>query len=110
MLRLHLLNTLAWVALFARPPLEAKRVVDAAGRLLLALPNAGRAIEAANRLEPYGTCLSRALAIAACLPSAEVVIGVRPGVHAPVNAHAWIELGGSPLRPEDVVGTPIARF
>jgi hypothetical protein len=57
-----------------------------------------------------GSCLSRALAIAARSPSADVVIGVRPEGGTGLYAHAWVEVDGKPLHPSDPGGSEIARL
>jgi hypothetical protein len=108
MLGSHALHFVAWVALRARPPKGAKRVVDLAARLLPEL-DAHAARAAASGLRG-GTCLSRALAIAARVPGAEVVIGVREGASRMVDAHAWVEVDHTPLDPSQVAGQEIARL
>jgi len=59
-------------------------------------------------LEPYGTCLTRAIAVAARLPNSTVVLGGM--VEERLHAHAWVEVGGRPLRSWDSCGEPIARL
>ena len=71
-------------------------------------PEAARSALAA--IAGHGTCLGRALAVAARAPSADVVIGVAPGGASPLFAHAWIEMDGTPVDPLDVIGAPIARI
>ncbi|WP_394848339.1 lasso peptide biosynthesis protein [Pendulispora brunnea] len=68
--------------------------------------------DAAAALDGAGTCLSRALTIAACLPCSEVVIGVDPNgkTALPIFAHAWVEVSTVPIRPTDVQGLEIARL
>jgi hypothetical protein len=109
MLASHALHLLAWLAVRTRAPLEAKRVVDLAGRALPPIPDADAARAVGRRLRG-GTCLSRALTIAARLPGAEVVIAVRPGEKREVDAHAWVELERVPLNASEVVGEEIARL
>jgi hypothetical protein len=90
--RLRALHWVARAALRVRPPLQAKAVVD---RLASAFPRLGGvddARAAVRELYPAGSCLSRALAVAAALPSAEVVIGVYPPSATRVVAHAWLEI------------------
>jgi hypothetical protein len=87
------LHVLARVAVRARPPLEAKRLVDALGSVLAPLP-LGEAIRIGQELEGRGTCLSRALVIAARLPGAQVVIGAQTGAGNGFAAHAWVERDG----------------
>lgn len=105
----RLLNLVAIVLLRARPPLEAHAILKRVGRLLP--PHRGRedVLRAAGRLGPRGTCLSRALALAARTPGAAVVIGVRPEPGT-IEAHAWVELDGRPLRATDPSGEEIARL
>ncbi len=112
MIRLHALNGIAWVALRFRTPREAKCLVAVAAKLLARpLREEVSARKAADQLDPFGSCLSRAMAIAAVFPTAEVVIGVRPGAsETSLFAHAWVEWGGRPLRATDVVGSEIVRF
>jgi hypothetical protein len=57
-----------------------------------------------------GTCLSRALAVVARAPDAEMVIGVAPRAGDPLFAHAWLEQAGEPIDPADVAGHEIARL
>ena len=57
---------------------------------------------AAERVSGRGTCLSRALWIAARCPGAEVVIGVRrPSPNDPLRAHAWVEMNGRTICEQD---------
>ena len=42
-----------------------------------------------------GSCLSRAIAVAARVQGAEVVIGVDPWGSSTTRAHAWVELDGT---------------
>lgn len=65
---------------------------------------------AARSLGRHGSCLSRALAVAARAPTADVVIGVQPRQAAPLFAHAWIEMNGAPIDPAEVAGVAIARL
>lgn len=65
---------------------------------------------AARAIARQGTCLSRALAVAARTPTADVVIGVEPRKDAPLFAHAWLEMNGVPIDPSEVAGTVIARL
>ncbi len=64
----------------------------------------------ARRLDGYGSCLSRSLAVAARTPTADVVIGVEPRPGESPFAHAWVEIGGVPLDASDVAGTVIAKL
>jgi len=103
----HLLHAVAYVSIRLLPPRRAHAFVLRAGSLLPQRHTAAEVRRAANRLRS-GTCLSRALTISARAPRSEVVIGVgRPNE---LNAHAWVELDGSPLRPADPRGEEIARL
>lgn len=104
---LHALHGIAWGALRVASPVRAKAAVDAVARLAPTFDDAAEAAAAARTLR-LGTCLSRSLTIAACLPGAEVVIGVDPKT-APL-AHAWVELDGVPLASEAPRGDVITRL
>lgn len=111
MIREHFLHVVARAALRALPPLDAKRVVDAAAVPLGRYPSLDRARAAAGTLDGTGTCLSRALTVAARLDGARVVIGVEPGRQiSMLHAHAWVEIDGAPLRASDPRGEEIARL
>ena len=69
-----LLHLVARVAVRVRPPLEAKKVIDAIARLLPPL-SLGNAMRVGQEAEGRGTCLTRALAVASRLPGSEVVLG-----------------------------------
>jgi hypothetical protein len=58
---------------------------------------------AADRLLRSGSCLSRAVTIAARLQGADIVIGIDPwhSKSAETRAHAWVELAGERLRPNE---------
>jgi hypothetical protein len=83
------------MALVLRSPMRAKALVDTVGSHVLELEGVEQARAAAECLFPRGTCLSRALAIAAALPDAEVVIGAAPEPGAVLRAHAWLEIRGT---------------
>jgi hypothetical protein len=104
------LHVLARVALRIARPLRAKRMVDAAARWIAPLPDLDVARGLASAIDGQGTCLSRALTVAALLPEAEVVIGVDPRASSRLYAHAWVEHGGHALRASDVSGLEIARL
>lgn len=61
----------------------------------------------AATLEPSGTCLTRALAVAAVTPGSVVVLGGWLDANR-FNAHAWVEIDGIPLRAWDRSGKPLA--
>jgi hypothetical protein len=99
----RLLHVVALVAVRARPPLEAKRVVDAFGRLMPKLsPN--DAVRLGKAMEGRGSCLTRALAVSARLPGSEVVLGTDGTGDGEFTAHAWVEHGGRLIE-----GAPAAR-
>jgi hypothetical protein len=89
---LHGLHWLARMALRVRTPLAAKALVDRIGRRLPELRGVEDAQAAVRALFPAGSCLSRALTVAASLPRAEVVIGVDAWSAAQMSAHAWLEI------------------
>ncbi len=103
----HLLHAVAWLSLRAMPPKEAYAVVLRAGAVLPQRRSVPAIRRAAARLR-FGSCLSRAMTLAARAPGSEVVIGVSPP--GAFSAHAWIELDGAPLDPNDPVGTEITRL
>jgi hypothetical protein len=110
MLSLHALNLTALVALAFLKPKDARGLIGHLGARLPRRLDEGQARDAVGRLKPLGTCLSRSLAIAARLPNAEVVIGVRKEGAGDVRAHAWVELDGKPLIADEVVGEELARL
>lgn len=87
---LQLVHLLARAALRWQAPLQAQRTVGRVTRHLRPY-SAGDALLAHRKLRGQGTCLSRAFAVAARLPGAEVVIGVNPRLGPPLRAHAWVE-------------------
>ncbi len=98
------------------PPLRAHAVLLRVGALLPELRTADEVRRALSHISGHGTCLGRAMAVAARTPTADVVIGVDR--HAPEEsparrrlfAHAWIEMSGAPVDPLDAMGAPIARI
>jgi hypothetical protein len=104
------LHLIARVALRVARPLNAKRIVDLAGRWVGPLPDVAIAQRVARSINTRGTCLSRALTIAALLPGAQVVIGVDARARSQLLAHAWIEYGGRALDVSEVRGLEIARL
>jgi hypothetical protein len=103
----HLLHVVAYVSIRLLPPRRAHAVVVRAGAFLPQRRSLAAVRRAASRLRS-GTCLSRALTVSARAPGSEVVIGV--GRPSELNAHAWVELEGRPLRPDDPSGAEIARL
>jgi hypothetical protein len=101
----QLLHALAYGALRVLGPERAKRGVGRLGALLPKLDVKEARCRHASLWR--GTCLSRAIAIAARVPGARVVIGVGPG--APLWAHAWVAAGEE--RIGDTLGlSEMARF
>ncbi len=106
----RVLHEAARIAVRALPPLRAKQVIDAIGRLMRPL-SADEARTAVRGLGGAGSCLTRALAISAVLPASEVVIGVDPRRSETLYAHAWVEVNGTPLDgTESPVVTPVERL
>jgi hypothetical protein len=103
----HVLHAVAYVSIRLLPPQRAHAFVVRAGSFLPQRRSVDAVRRAAGRLRS-GTCLSRALTISARAPGSEVVIGV--GRPSELNAHAWVELDGVPLRPSDPRGAEIARL
>jgi len=101
------LHELAYFTLRFSSPLTAARIVRKAARWVTPYKGADEAREAAARLEGRGTCLTRALAVAARLRGAHVVIGIDPSTEATLG-HAWVELDAHPLREGDPRGATIA--
>jgi hypothetical protein len=93
-LQLHALHWVARAALRVRSPLQAKNLVDRVAARLRPLGGIDEARAALEHLFPSGSCLSRALTVAAALPGAEVVIGVDGSSAARLSAHAWLEMRG----------------
>jgi hypothetical protein len=91
------------------PPLRAHALLLRVGRRLPEIRTPEEAREASARLGRLGSCLSRALTVAARTPTADVVIGVAPTA-SPLFAHAWLEMSGRPVDPSDVAGAAIARL
>jgi hypothetical protein len=110
MLTDELLNVAAYVLLRFRKPLEVQAALARIGPILPQLHTRRQIQRASAALGRRGTCLSRALAVAARAPEAEVVIGVCPPGETPFRAHAWLELQGEPLDPSDPSGAEIARL
>jgi hypothetical protein len=106
----HLLHLLARAALRMLPPLRAKRAVDFAACCLPRLGGTDEACGLASKLDGHGSCLSRALTIAARLPGSDVVIAVDPRLARPLYAHAWVEVAGRALRASDIGGQEIVRL
>jgi hypothetical protein len=93
-LRVHALHCVSRLALRHLRLLEAKALVDRVARRFPVLRGASQAEAALRELQPGGSCLSRAVTVAAMLPGAEIVIGVDPWGSANLVAHAWLEVDG----------------
>ena len=106
----ELLNLAARVLLRAWSPSTVHAWLTRIGQVLPQRRTPADVRAAASRLRPKGTCLTRALAVAARAPRADVVIGVRPEGRGSIHAHAWIEVEGEPLYPSDPSGLEIARL
>jgi hypothetical protein len=104
------LHLLARVLLRLCSPQRAHEILTRVGGLLHPHADRSELLRAGRRMRSHGTCLSRALAVAARAPQAEIVIGVLPRRGQRLLAHAWLEVCGMPLNPSDVVGTEIARI
>ena len=107
MIRTHVLHAIARAALRTSSPLRALSIVRRVARRLTPYPDRAVAAYEAAALEPSGTCLSRAITIAARYPGARVAIGVDPARTGPF-AHAWVEIDGGPLFAGDPRGAVIA--
>ena len=90
----RLLHLVARLAERTQQPLRAKRLVDTLGHLLRPL-DSREAMRDARKLEGSGTCLTRALTIAARLPGSEVVIGTNGLPASAFSAHAWVVHNGT---------------
>ena len=103
------MHFIARVALRTRSPLLAKRLVDALGAMMPRL-SADRAMYVAASLEGTGTCLTRALTVAARLPGSQVIIGSDGLSGGRFGAHAWVELDGRIVGPSERSRHEIARL
>jgi hypothetical protein len=68
--------------------------VDRVAQHMPRLRGADDARAAVSALRHSGSCLSRAIAVAATIPGADVVIGVDIWRSAQLAAHAWVEIDG----------------
>jgi hypothetical protein len=100
----------AWILLRTFSPARTHALLLRIGAHLEPIDTVDEARLVLRALLRHGTCLSRALAVAARTPTADVVIGVEPRKDAPLFAHAWVEMDGAPIDPSDVAGTVIARL
>jgi len=101
------IHFLSRIAIRMLPPVEAKRWVSSIISQLEPLDD--EAADSFAQQLRHGTCLSRAIAVAARLPAADVVIGSRRSADGKAFAHAWVECGQ--IRIGDAEGTAeLARF
>ena len=93
---IRVLHWFARAALRVAPPARAKRIVDAVARFGAFRPRlaAADARERLDALGEHGTCLTRALAVGARIPSAAIVIGVGAPNKGRLVAHAWLIVDG----------------
>ncbi len=106
----ELLHALTRLLLRCCSPRRAYAIVTHVGKLLPPLVDRSDLVIAGARVRRRGTCLSRALTLAARAPHAELVIGVAPRAGQALFAHAWLELGGEPIDRAEVAGVEIARL
>jgi hypothetical protein len=104
------IHVLARILLRICSPGRAHAILTRIGALFSSHADRAGLLRASAHLRRQGTCLSRALAIAARAPQAEVVIGVAPRSGQPLLAHAWLELAGEPVDASDVAGNEIVRL
>lgn len=104
----HASHVVARIAVALLPPKAALRATASVVRGLPVGAEAARHI--AGLLEPSGTCLTRAVAIAARLEGAQVALGHLRDAGGQPFGHAWVELDGRPLRSWDAHGEVLARF
>lgn len=118
MVRMRALHLVARAALRVLPPRRAKAVVDEAARVMPRFASLEEARRAADALDATGTCLSRAMVLSARLDGAAIVIAVdaspnpsgNPARDPLLDAHAWVEIDGAPLRESDPRGQEIVRL
>lgn len=114
MIENHVLHATAWSLLRLLPPRAAFRWTIRFARMLPTIDDAEEGKRIAVAVAKRGTCLSRAMTVAARLRDAEVVIGVDPRSVRPdapsLAAHAWVEKNGVPLLLSDVGEGEIARL
>lgn len=106
----ELLHILARVLLRVCAPSRACLILGWTAALLPKRETRSDVRHAALRVRRTGgTCLSRAMTVAARSIDAEVIIGVMPAGPAPFFAHAWLEIARQPIDASDVMGHEIAR-
>lgn len=105
----HFLNFVARALLRTCAPTTAHAVLTTVAKVLPKFRTREDIGRADARLRGQGTCLSRALVVAARSPAADVVIGVQRTAES-LHAHAWLEVDGKPIHPSDPSGQEIARL
>lgn len=106
----HSLHAVTRILLRVCSPALTHAIVTRIGRLLPPRDQPSEIARATTRLQGRGTCLTRALTLAARIPDAEVVIGVQPRRGQRLLAHAWLERRGAAIDPLDVTGSEIVRL
>lgn len=104
----HLLHVVAVAGVACSSPARARAAVGFFARHLRPL-DVGASRHVAALLEPMGSCLTRALVVASRLPNSAIVIGIERESDR-LDAHAWVEVDGTPLRQSDVWGHRLASW
>src|ERR1700690_1636521 len=105
---------LSRVGLKIAPPAVVYRLLGLVGRIAPLTRDEG--VTYFNKLDRVGSCLSRSISVASRLPEAYVAIGVTPLPERTVcdaktiHAHAWVEIGGEPLRGREPMGAVIGTL
>ena len=102
------LHLVARVAIQLLPPVRAQRVVATLARAFPRIRGEECARALAYELETSGTCLSRAMTIAARVENAQIAIGVTYAPGGRLRAHAWVTLDGFAIRDADPDGEVLA--
>jgi hypothetical protein len=107
----ELLHVLARALLRISSPLKTYELLCEVGSVLPQRKSYAAVRSAFLGLSRRGTCLSRAMAIAARAPNVEIVIGLLPrsGVES-MLAHAWLEFEGVPVDCAEARGVELARI
>jgi hypothetical protein len=106
----HSIHLAAWALLKTSSPARAHALILRIGGLFPRIAQREDVLRSLRTMGPYGSCLSRALAVAARTPNADVVIGVDHRKDRPLFAHAWVEMNGVAVDMTDVAGEVIARL
>jgi hypothetical protein len=99
MIRAHLLHAATWLSLRWMSPPRTARIMRRGAKFLPALDRQ-KAVFVSRRLR-FGSCLTRAITVSAQLPGSKVVLGVTQ--MSPFQAHAWVEVDGAPIDPDEAV-------